>query len=95
MPDERDADLILQIPDAPADGRFADLKSHPGLAEASVLGGRHEIAQMAQFNRGGGRRSHPGSGVLNDSWILKPKVATTSSVADGWHRCGCDALLVT
>jgi len=75
MPDEqRDADLILKIPDAPADGRFLDLKSYPGLAEASVLGGRHEIAQMAQFDRGGKRRSHPGSGVLKSSWILIPKV---------------------
>ncbi|WP_341991947.1 hypothetical protein [Azorhizobium sp. AG788] len=47
MPDEqRDADLILQIPDAPADNSLT-FKCHPRLAEAPVLGGGNEIAQVA------------------------------------------------
>lgn len=52
LDEQRDANLILQILHAPADGRFLDLKSHRHFAEASTLGARRELAQMTQFDRG-------------------------------------------
>jgi hypothetical protein len=47
---ERCAELILEIADTTADGRFLDAEGATSLSEASIFGGGHEITQMVQFD---------------------------------------------
>lgn len=49
--EKRGSDLIFKIPNASADGRLLNFQ-RPGRApQASALGGRNNVAKMAQFNR--------------------------------------------
>lgn len=48
---ERGADLIFQIPDAAAYGRFLNVQRPGRTSETAALGSRNNIAEVAQFDR--------------------------------------------
>jgi len=49
--EKRGSDFVLKITNPPADGRLLNFQ-RPGRApQASALGGRNNVAKMAQFNR--------------------------------------------
>ena len=48
-PDEqRRADLVFQVANATADGRFLNANCYSGLSETAIVGRRDDIAQMPQ-----------------------------------------------
>jgi hypothetical protein len=45
------AEVGLELPDAPAQRRLADVQPRGGPAEVPFLGDRHEVAQAAQVHQ--------------------------------------------